>query len=80
MSLLDKLQQAVNKGIVKSPFTTQDLKKWINTSNIINDDSRKPYSDSYIEGFLSSSTIGSTSTKHDKRLSKSNTIPGGYRF
>jgi len=79
-SLLDKLEQAVINRIIPDPFTTNDLKTWIRNNNIINDQTGRAYEDSYIEGFLSSSTVGSTATKTDKRLRKMGTNPESYTF
>lgn len=80
MTLIDKLESAVNNGIVTEPFTTDDIKTWINANNIINDKSGKSYENSYIEGFASSSVVGSSSTKSDKRLKKVSTNPEKYEF
>lgn len=80
MSLLDKLKDAVDKGIVRSPFTTNDIKVWIDKYNIINDTSNKKYKDSYIKGFASSSVVGSTSTKGDKKLRALGKNPEEYEF
>lgn len=81
ISLLDKLEQAVNKGIVSTPFTTADVKKWIDNNNIKNDKTGKYYKASYIDGFCSSSVKESTSTKYDKRLVKvKGTKPQAYEF
>lgn len=80
MSLLDKLQNAVNLGLINHPFTTNDLKSWMNSYNIKNDNTGMNYSNKYKDGFLSSSTIGSTSTKRDKRLTKMGTTPESYIF
>jgi hypothetical protein len=81
ISLLDKLEQAVNNGIVNSPFTTSDVKNWITKYDIKNDDTCKPYKASYIDGFCSSSVKESNSTKYDKRLMKIKvTNPQKYEF
>ncbi|MBU3220648.1 hypothetical protein [Clostridium algidicarnis] len=80
LTLLEKLEQAVKNKDINSPFTTEDLKKWIKTCAIINDDTISNYSDKYIEGFLSSSTIGSTATKTDEKLRKLGTKPESYEF
>lgn len=80
MSLLKQLENAVNLGQIKEPFTTSDVKEWIKKYNIINNKTGKPYSESYIEGFLSSSVETSSSTKKDKKLEKLNTNPVKYRF
>lgn len=80
MPLLEKLRIAVNNNQIYSPFTTQDLKRWINNARIINDKIGAHYSDSYLEGFLSSSTVGSTATKTDKALRKIGTNPESYEF
>ena len=34
MSLLNQLHYAVSKGIVKEPFTTDDIKEWVKVSGI----------------------------------------------
>lgn len=80
MTLLEKLRRAVQESEICSPFTTQDLKDWINRRQIINDENGEGYSETYIEGFLSSSTVDSTSTKTDKALEKLGTNPESYRF
>lgn len=80
MTLLRKLRIAVQNNEINSPFTTKDLKEWINTEGIINDKKEKAYSAKYIEGFLSSSTVNSTATKSDKGLEKLGTTPESYRF
>lgn len=77
---LEKLEQAVISGQITEPFTMEDFKNWIHSNGIINDDTGAAYSDSYIEGFLSSSTLGSTSTKSDKALRKLGTDPESYKF
>lgn len=79
-TLLEKLKQAVNDGHIHQPFTTEDLKRWISTAGIINDHTGSNYSQTYVEGFLSSSTVGSTSTKSDKALKKLGTDPESYEF
>ena len=79
-SLLDKLESAVRQGIMSQPFSTKDLKFWIDESGVVNDRSSRPYSQSYINGFLSSSVIQSTSTKRDKRLIKVESNPFSYMF
>lgn len=80
MTLLEKLRIAVQTGQVNSPFTTEALKIWINTNQIRNDATGQEYSETYIEGFLSSSTVNSTATKTDKALEKLGTNPESYRF
>lgn len=79
--MLDKLEQAINEGIVSTPFITADVKKWINKNNIQNDETGKNYKASYIDGFCSSSVKESTSTKYDKGLVKvKDTNPQEYEF
>jgi len=81
ISLLDKLEQAVNKGIVSTLFTTAAIKKWIDKNNIQNDETGKNYKANYIDGFCSSSVKESTSTKYDKRVVKvKGTNPQKYEF
>lgn len=80
MSLLKQLENAVKLGQIKEPFTTSDFKEWISEYNIINNKTGNPYSESYIEGFLSSSVVTSSSTKKDKKLEKLDTSPVKYRF
>lgn len=74
------MKKAVYNNDICSHFTTQDLKKWVKRYNIINDKTHKAYSTSYLEEFLSSSTVGSTSTKTDKGLIKLGTSPESYKF
>lgn len=82
MTLLEKLYHAVHNNIVNEPFTTSDIKAWINNYNITNDDNQnKPYSNSYIDSFASSSVVNSSSTKSDKKLTiVSNNDPKTYKF
>lgn len=82
LSLLDKLELAVKKGHIRSPFTTNDIKDWIKQYNITDDRNQgAPYTDSYINSFASSSVIDGTATKWDKRLVKvSGTNPQQYKF
>lgn len=80
MSLLSKLEQAVQNGSITSPFTTQDLKNWIAQYNITNDQSNTRYQISYIKSFLSSSVINSSSTKWDKKLVQLGTNSKSYKF
>ncbi|WP_019413605.1 hypothetical protein [Paenisporosarcina sp. TG20] len=80
MSLLDKLEQAVQKSNIPSIFTTLDLKTWITQYKIKNDQNNLDYQYSYIEGFLSSSTVNGSSTKWDKRLKQLETNPVSYKF
>lgn len=79
-TLLEKLRCAVHHGQIQQIFTTEDFKKWISNYKIINDDTGLDYSTTYIEGFLSSSTVNSTSTKSDKALKKLGTDPESYSF
>ena len=51
-SLLDKLESAVRQGIMSQPFSTKDLKFWIDENGVVNDKSSRPYSQSYINGFF----------------------------
>ncbi|MEA0564473.1 hypothetical protein [Lysinibacillus irui] len=80
MSLLNKLEKAVQNSNIPSTFTTQDLKTWITQYNIKNDQNNLDYQDSYIESFLSSSTVNGSSTKWDKRLVQLGTNPESYQF
>lgn len=82
MSLLNKLYNAVIQNQISSPFTTHTFKNWVQSYNIINSATGARYSDSYLEGFLSSSTMTSSSTKYDKKLiqHKSNNKPDIYHF
>ena len=80
MSLLDKLEDAVQNGDIPSTFMNQDLKNWITQFNIKNDRNNLDYQVSYIEGFLSSSIVNSSSTKWDKKLEKLETNPESYKF
>lgn len=68
MSFVDKLEQAVQQGALPVCFTMKQVKQWINQYNIINDKTQRPFEDSTIASTLSSSVIGSSSTKTDKRL------------
>ncbi|PHS32575.1 MAG: hypothetical protein COA82_09105 [Alkaliphilus sp.] len=79
-TLLEKLEKAVQNKKINSPFTTRDLKQWIKSFKIIDNATGRAYADTYIEGFLSSSTEGSTSTKTDKKLRKMGTNPESYVF
>lgn len=79
-TLLEKLYLAVENKSIDSPFTTKDLKNWINKYTIINNSTRTNYSSTYIEGFLSSSTLGSSATKTDKSLIQFETKPKSYSF
>ncbi|MBU3202954.1 hypothetical protein [Clostridium algidicarnis] len=80
LTLLQKLKIGVKSGEITSPFTTNDLKHWIRACGIINDETNSDYAKSYIEGFLSSSTLTSTSTKKDKELIKFGSEPESYSF
>jgi hypothetical protein len=81
ISLLDKLEKAINNGVVGTPFTTSDVKRWIDKHNIRNDKTGENYEESYLEGFCSSSVKESSSTKYDKRLVKvKGTNPQEYEF
>lgn len=80
MTLLDKLEQAVQNGNITSPFTTQDLKSWIAKYKITNDQNNKSYQVTYIESILSSSVISCSSTKWDKKLGQLGTNPESYKF
>jgi hypothetical protein len=79
-SLLTKLESAVSNNEIPPCFTHQDFKHWIMSKNILNDRTRSPYEESYIEGFLSSSTVSSTSTKKDKALYQFKGNPTKYSF
>lgn len=79
-SLLNKVYDAVTRGEIIQPFTTQDIKNWINQYKILNDQTHCKYSETYIEGFLSSSTVGSSSTKHDKTVTQIPGTPFKYHF
>lgn len=68
MTFLEKLEQAVQQRKVSTCFTTDEVKRWIQNDNITNDITNQPYAPSTIEGVLSSSALGSTSTKTDKAL------------
>lgn len=80
MTLLEKLEEAVQNNQINSPFKTQNLKEWICKEKIINDETGQKYTETYIEGFLSSSTVDSTSTKTDKSLEKLGSNPESYKF
>ena len=80
-TLLQKLQQAVNTGAITSSFSTADLKAWIKNNSITDDHKNGAnYTDSYIEGFLSSSLIRTTSTKYDLGLYRNIIRPYKYHF
>ncbi|MBV4428297.1 hypothetical protein [Clostridium tyrobutyricum] len=80
MTLLQKLKEATEKGQIKDPFSTKDLKSWIKKYNIKKDEDNTEYENSYIESFLSSSTIDSSSTKTDKELYRMPNQLGKYTF
>lgn len=79
-SLLNKVIDAVNQGILIEPFTTKNLKDWISNSKITNDKNGQDYALSTIEAFLSSSVIDSASTKTDKKLILVSTNPNRYKI
>ncbi|GAB6159014.1 hypothetical protein JCM39194_22140 [Desulfotomaculum varum] len=76
--MLEKLYDAVSNGLLSECFTHQDFMKWVKGNNITNNG--KPYSQTYLNGFLSSSSLDSTSTKTDKALYQFKGNPTYYSF
>lgn len=79
-NLLQKLKMGVTNNEINSPFSTPDVKNWVEQYHIKNEHNNKEYSITYIEGFLLSSTLESSSTKTDKALIIVQDNPVKYQF
>ena len=53
--LIEKIEQAWNSKQIPPKFTTQDIKNWIKKYKIINDKTKKTYSDNSIQSLLANS-------------------------
>jgi hypothetical protein len=54
-TLNEKIYNAVKLGDLIQPFTTNQLKNWIEEFNVVNDKSKKKYATSSINAILSNS-------------------------
>lgn len=67
--LIDKVKKGVLKGEIRQPFTTKDLKEWMEKYNVKKENG-EGYSSSSIESLLSNTSIHNkdTSNLNDKML------------
>ena len=61
MSLIKQISNAIETGELQQPFTTEDLKEWINNYNIVKDDGTN-YAESSINAILSNSDQANSPT------------------
>lgn len=69
MSLIKKIYQAVQSGILAQPFTTEEMKLWLNSNSVVKPDGN-PYEKASIEAILLNSDASNalTTNKNQKIL------------
>lgn len=65
MPLIEQIQEAVQNGDLKQPFSTQDLKQWMVKKKIVKDDGEE-YAESSINAILSNSNTKNIPTTNKK--------------
>ncbi len=82
MSLIEQIRQAVQSGTIVEPFTTEQIKTWVEKYRITKDDG-SPYADNTVESILSNSDESNSElTLNQKPLSSRVNSEGKkvYRF
>lgn len=68
MPLIDEILAAIKSGQLSQPFTTEQLKEWINANKIVKDNG-EAYAKASINAILSNSDISNSSTTNrNKKL------------
>jgi hypothetical protein len=83
MKLIKQIYQATQNQMLIEPFTTEDMKAWINLNGIINARNGQKFTDSYINALLSDSDVSNISKNKNQSVLESNVNLIGkkeYRF
>lgn len=57
IALILKILFATRNGEIEEPFTTADMKKWVNRTGVKNDETEKPYAKKSLDSILSNSDM-----------------------
>jgi hypothetical protein len=83
MSLIEQIRTAVINGQIIEPFTVEDLERWNNTCNIVQNDGTE-YTAKSINSILSNSDVNNIPTSNlNKKVLESEENDNGikeYRF